>query len=142
MCCKPQPSLIRLGTCFFLRPVRFGVWYIRISTLSPNSSARGARSEALEGSGASRVPRRQSVRMLTVSFGLRLSASRSVSIYSASAAADNTYSPEDALPLPHRTTLPSHMGSPLTSSCSDLPIYRVARNTLLSAPRILAFSVS
>lgn len=71
MCCSPQPSLMRLGMYFLRKPVRFGVWYMRISTRSdPNSATSGASSDAHDGFGASLVPRRQSVRMLSLTFGL------------------------------------------------------------------------
>lgn len=80
MCCRPQPSFIRFG--MYLRiPVRFGVWYMRISTRSgPNSEASGARSEAEQASGLSRVPRRASVRMLSLRSGFVRSAAWSVAI--------------------------------------------------------------
>lgn len=70
MCCSPHPSLSRLGTTFFLIPVKFGVWYSRMATLSsPNSSTKGASSEAQEGFGVSRVPRRASASIETLSSG-------------------------------------------------------------------------
>ena len=85
MCCKPQPSLILLGMYRFRKPVRLGVWYMRISTRSaPNSLTRGASSDAHDGLGASRVPRSASVRMLSFNSGLRRSASRRVSMSSRS----------------------------------------------------------
>lgn len=81
MCCRPQPSLMRFGMYFFLNPVRFGVWYMRISTLSgPNSDTSGARRDAHDGFGSSRVPRRASVRMLSFSSGLFRRASCRVAI--------------------------------------------------------------
>jgi len=44
---------------------------MRISTLSgPNSDTNGASREAVVGSGASRVPLRESVRILSFNFGL------------------------------------------------------------------------
>lgn len=82
ICCKPHPSLIRFGIYFFRSPVRFGVWYIRISTLSaPNSETNGARREAHDGFGDSLVPLNASVRMLNLSFGLARSACWSVDIW-------------------------------------------------------------
>lgn len=58
---------------------------MRISTRSgPNSLISGARSDAHDGLGASRVPRSASVRMLSFSSGFRLRASCSVSISSCS----------------------------------------------------------
>ena len=81
MCCKPQPSLIRLGTRCFLIPVRFGVWYMRISTLcSPNSATSGAINDAHDGLGASRVPRSISVRTYSFTEGFVRNASRTVNI--------------------------------------------------------------
>jgi hypothetical protein len=82
ICCKPQPSLSLFGTTLFRRPVRFGVWNIRISTRgSPNSSTRGVSSEAQHGFGASLVPRRPSVRIDTRRSGFLRRASRIVAIY-------------------------------------------------------------
>lgn len=80
MCCRPQPSLMRRGMCRLRRPVRLGVWYMRSSTRAgPNSATSGASSDAHDGCGASRVPRRASVSTLSRRSGLRRSASRSVS---------------------------------------------------------------
>ena len=57
------------------------MWNMRISTLcGPNSATKGARREAHDGSGVSRVPRRASVRKDTCSSGFLLSASRIVAI--------------------------------------------------------------
>lgn len=85
MCCRPQPSLMRFGMYFLRMPVRLGVWYMRISTRSaPNSVTSGASSDAHDGFGASLVPRRQSVRMLSLRSGLRRSDSCSVSMSSRS----------------------------------------------------------
>lgn len=82
MCCNPQPSLIRRGMVALRMPVKFGVWNMRISTLlSPNSSTRGARRDADDGSGVSRVPRRASVSIDTRSFGFLRNASRIVDIW-------------------------------------------------------------
>jgi hypothetical protein len=65
--------------------VRFGVWYIRTSTLSaPNSVIKGVRREAEEGSGVSRVPRRESVRKEMRRLGLVVRAVRIVVIRSCS----------------------------------------------------------
>lgn len=70
ICCRPQPSLIRRGIHFFLTPVRLGVWYMRICTLSePNSVIKGVNNDAHEADGVSRVPRRASVRKDTWSLG-------------------------------------------------------------------------
>lgn len=56
---------------------------MRISTRSaPNSVTSGASNEALDGSGASRVPRSASLRMLSLSPGVRRSAACSVSMSS------------------------------------------------------------
>jgi len=85
MCWRPQPSLIRLGMYFLRRPVRFGVWYMRTSTRScPNSDIRGVRRDAVDGSGVSRVPRRESVRMEMVRLGLSERAVRIVVMSSCS----------------------------------------------------------
>lgn len=82
MCWSPHPSLILFGTIFLRRPVRFGVWYILISTRScPNSSTSGASNDAEHTPGVSRVPLRPSVITLSLRFGFDLSASRKVSIY-------------------------------------------------------------
>lgn len=55
---------------------------MRISTRSgPNSAIRGARRDALDGSGASRVPRRASVRMLSLTLGFARSVCWSVAIF-------------------------------------------------------------
>jgi hypothetical protein len=70
MCCSPQPSFSLFGTIFFFRPVKFGVWYILMVTLSsPNSSISGASREAHEAFGVSLVPRRASESMETLSSG-------------------------------------------------------------------------
>lgn len=69
MCCKPQPSFTRLGMIFLRRPVKFGVWYMRTSTRSGNSATRGAKRDAHDGSGDSRVPRIASVSMETLRSG-------------------------------------------------------------------------
>lgn len=75
MCCKPHPSFILLGIHFFLRPVRLGVWNIRISTRSgPYFDTNEASNEAHDGFGVSRVPLRASVRMDTCNCGLSPSA--------------------------------------------------------------------
>lgn len=82
ICCKPHPSLIRLGIYFFLNPFKFGVWYIRISTLSaPNSDANGASSEAHDALGDSLVPLSASVRILSFKCGFARRACCSVDIY-------------------------------------------------------------
>jgi hypothetical protein len=81
ICCNPQPSLIRLGIYFFRSPVRFGVWYIRISTLSaPNSDTSGANKDAHDASGDSLVPLKASVKILSFNLGLALRAFWSVDI--------------------------------------------------------------
>lgn len=81
MCCSPHPSLIRRGINFLRKPKRFGVWNMRISTRSgPKSSTSGAKSDALDGSGVSRVPRSASVRKETLRSGLRLRESRMTAI--------------------------------------------------------------
>lgn len=83
MCCKPHPSLMRFGTYFLRSPVKFGVWYMRISTLSgPNSSIRGARRDAEHAEGVSLVPRRASVRTLSFNSGFARRASPRTDIYS------------------------------------------------------------
>lgn len=83
MCCRPHPSLILLGTYFLRSPVKFGVWYMRISTLSgPNSSIKVARREAEHAEGVSRVPRRASVRTLSFNSGFARRASPRTEIYS------------------------------------------------------------
>jgi hypothetical protein len=75
ICCNPHPSLILFGIYFFRSPVKFGVWYIRISTLSaPNSDTKGASNDAHDGSGDSLVPLKASVRILSFNFGLFRSA--------------------------------------------------------------------
>lgn len=85
MCCKPQPSLIRLGIHFFFRPVKFGVWNIRISTRSaPYSDTSEHSNEAQDGFGVSRVPRSASVRIDTLRSGLSRRAWDIVSISSCS----------------------------------------------------------
>ena len=82
MCCKPHPSLIRFGTYFLRSPVRFGVWYMRISTLSgPNSSTSGASRDAEHAEGVSRVPRSASVRTLSFNSGFARRASPRIDIY-------------------------------------------------------------
>lgn len=81
MCCSPQPSLMRLGMYFFRSPVRFGVWYIRISTLSaPNSDTSGASNEAQDASGDSLVPLKASVNILSFTSGFARRACCSVEI--------------------------------------------------------------
>lgn len=86
ICCRPQPSLIRRGIHFFLRPVKFGVWNMRISTLSePCLATSEARSDAEHGLGVSRVPRRASVKMDTLRSGLSCRAWSKVSMSSCSA---------------------------------------------------------
>jgi len=83
ICCKPQPSLIRRGIHSFLRPVKLGVWNIRISTRSgPYSATNEERREAHEGLGVSRVPRRASVRIETLRSGLSRRAWLNVSMRS------------------------------------------------------------
>jgi hypothetical protein len=85
---------------------------MRISTLlSPNSAMRGARSEAHDGSGVSRVPRRASVSIDTRSAGFFRNASRIVDIWN--------------FILRKKKLL--HPGRKLTSSCSVLPMYKVER---------------
>ena len=124
MCCRPHPSLILLGMCFFRSPVRFGVWYILTSTRSgPNSATKGASKEAHDALGASRVPRRASVRMLSLTSGFFRRVSWSVAIFG------TRQQGERSLDLTSR---------PHTSSASDFPMYSVARNILLSAFRILS----
>ena len=82
MCCRPHPSLMRFGTSLFRKPVKLGVWNMRISTRSaPNSATNGARREAHDGSGASRVPRRTSVRIDSRTEGLARRASRMTEIW-------------------------------------------------------------
>jgi hypothetical protein len=55
---------------------------MRISTRSgPNSAIRGASRDAHDGSGDSRVPRKASVRMLSLSSGFVLKASCRVAIF-------------------------------------------------------------
>ena len=81
ICCKPHPSLILFGMYFFLNPVKFGVWYILISTLSaPNSETRGASNDAHEAFGDSLVPLNASVKMLSFNLGFALRACCSVEI--------------------------------------------------------------
>lgn len=81
ICCKPQPSLTLLGIYLFRSPVKLGVWYIRTSTLSgPNSATNGASREADDGFGDSLVPRRASVRILSLRFGFDLRAFSKVAI--------------------------------------------------------------
>ena len=83
MCCRPHPSLMRFGTYFLRSPVRFGVWYMRISTLSgPNSSIKGASRDAEHVEGVSRVPRRASVRTLSFNSGFARRVSARMDIYS------------------------------------------------------------
>ena len=83
MCCRPHPSLMRFGTYFLRSPVRFGVWYMRISTLSgPNSSIKGASRDAEHAEGVSRVPRRASVSTLSFNSGFARRASPRTDIYS------------------------------------------------------------
>ena len=85
ICCRPHPSLIRLGIIFFRQLVRFGVWYIRTSTrCEPNSVTNGTRRLAHDASGASRVPRKASVRIETLRSWLLTSACRIVDTYNAS----------------------------------------------------------
>lgn len=124
ICCSPHPSLNRLGTYFLRSPVRFGVWYMRISTLSgPNSSINGVRREAVHADGDSRVPRRASVRTLSFNAGFERRASRRVDIYGASV---NMARPWGCI------------GYVLTNSCSVFPIYSVERKICFSAFRILS----
>lgn len=62
-------------------PVRFGVWYMQISTLSgPKSSTSPESKVAHDGCGVSRVPRKESVKIETLSDSLARSAARIVSI--------------------------------------------------------------
>jgi hypothetical protein len=107
---------------FFLKPVKFGVWYIRISTLSgPNSDTKGARREAHDGFGDSRVPLNASVRMLSFNLGLALRACWRVEIWTQSMRAQCRGAGRN------------------TSSCSVFPMYKVERNILFSALKILAY---
>ena len=56
---------------FFRSPVKFGVWYIRISTLAgPNSATKGASNEAHDGFGDSLVPLNASVKILSFKVGV------------------------------------------------------------------------
>lgn len=61
------------------------MWYMRTSTRSgPNSVMRGASRDAVDGSGVSRVPRRESVRNETRRLGLVERAVRIVEMNSCS----------------------------------------------------------
>lgn len=81
MCCRPHPSFIRAGVKCFLKPVKFGVWNIRTSTLlGPNSATKEASNDAQDGFGVSLVPRRASVRKDTFKSALLFKASRIVAI--------------------------------------------------------------
>jgi len=74
---------MRLGIHLLRKPVRFGVWNIRTSTLSaPNSAIKGASRAAHDADGVSRVPRSASVRNEIVKLGLFKSAVRIVDIFS------------------------------------------------------------
>jgi len=101
---------------------------MRISTRSgPNSETKGASSDALDGSGASRVPRRASVRMLSLTLGFARKVCWSVAILVGQSGG---------------SWLRGGGRTERTSSFSDLPMYNVDKKMRLSAVLILSFSVS
>jgi hypothetical protein len=103
-------------------PVKFGVWYIRISTLAgPNSATSGASREAHDGFGDSLVPLNASVRILSFNVGVARRAFWRVEIWVLSTGAQ------------------CHEYGIVTSSCSVFPIYKVDKNICLSAFNILAY---
>lgn len=111
---------MRFGIYFLRIPVKFGVWYIRISTLSgPNSDTSGASKEAHDGFGDSLVPLNASVRTLTFNVGVARRAFWSVEIWVMSIG-DQCFK-----------------YGIVTSSCSVFPIYKVDKNMCLSAFNIL-----
>ena len=65
-------------------PVKLGVWYMRTSTLPGKSRTKGARREAHEVRGDSRVPLRASVRMEILRDLVLVRASRRVAMSSCS----------------------------------------------------------
>lgn len=126
MCCNPHPSLIRFGIYFFRKPVKFGVWYIRISTLSvPNSATSGARREAHDAFGDSRVPLSASVKMLNFRCGFALKTVCSVEIWGS----ESTYI----------QGISRDADIVFTSSCSVFPMYNVDRKICFSAASILVY---